>query len=90
MSKEEIGFNLVGIETKEFATFEESFNPKDKDNIDLNLNVGFQLSENLDIINCIFTINFSQRENLLLKLKLSCTFKLDETTIKNFKKDKEI
>lgn len=90
MSKEVIGFNLVGIETKEFATFEESFNPNDKDNIDLNLNLGFQLSENLDIINCIFTINFSQRENLLIKLKLSCSFKLDETTINSFKKDKEI
>ena len=90
MSKKVIGFNLVGIETKEFATFEEIFDSNDKANIDLDLNVGFQLSENLDIINCIFTITFSQNKNVFIKLKLSCSFKLDETTINSFKKDQKI
>jgi len=90
MSKKVIGFNLVGIDTKEFATFEEVFDSSDKANIDLDLNIGFQLSENLDIINCIFTITFSQNNNVFIKLKLSCSFKLEETTINSFKKDQEI
>ena len=85
-----MGFNLVGIETKEFATFEESFNANDIENIDLNLNVGFQLSDKLDIINCIFTISFLQKENVFIKLKLICSFKLEEKTLERFKKDQKI
>lgn len=90
MGKKEIGFNLVGIDTKEFATFEESFNSNDVENIDLNINIGFQLSDKLDIINCVFTINFLQNENVFIKLKLSCAFKLEESTLKSFKKDNKI
>jgi hypothetical protein len=90
MGKKKIGFNLVGIDTKEFATFEESFDSNNIENIDLNINIGFQLSDNLDIINCVFTINFLQKENVLIKLKLSCTFSIDESTLKSFKKDNKI
>lgn len=89
MENKGIGFRLVGIKTNEFATFEEHFQPKTESQ-GLGINISFELGKNLQDISCVLVLKLSQEDQLVVKLKISCSFKLTEEAVSRFKDDSKI
>lgn len=73
MKKEEnIGFELIGISTEEFAILQE--NSKLDDSYDLNAGISFKIDEQKHQIGCFVSLVLEKELEKLLKLKVGCHF----------------
>jgi hypothetical protein len=71
-----IGFYLVGIKTEQFAVFEENFLPKGE--TELSSEIDFSIDIEKYQIGVFVNFEFEQEDKILLKIKVSCHFKIEE------------
>ncbi|MFY8004836.1 MAG: hypothetical protein ACOVNR_08325 [Chitinophagaceae bacterium] len=70
----EIGFNLIGIHTEQFAFFEE--NIVEKAVIELGTSIEFKCDNTEQRLGCFVEITFVQKKKAILKIEVSCHFKI--------------
>ena len=69
-----IEFQLVGIKTAEFATFDQDFDPNGLFAVNTNLNYSYQIEEKLVIVNAKFI--FLCNEKPVIAIAVNCYFNL--------------
>lgn len=79
---EHIGFVLQGIKTEQFAIFEENYALKKKTGLGTELQ--FKLDQNNKQIGVFSGFEFTQSKKVFLKIVVSCHFKIEENSWKNF------
>lgn len=75
--RKNISFRLLNINTEEFATFEIE-NPSE--NPDLKVDLQFSVSNDQNAIACKMSFQFVSNQQLLLVLKVVCTFNVEKTS----------
>ncbi len=78
----EIGFALQGIKTEQFAIFEENYAPKKE--TALGTEVQFKLDEQNKKFGVFIGFEFTQGKKIFLKIQVSCHFRIEEKSWKNF------
>jgi hypothetical protein len=76
--KIKVGFGLLGIRTEQFALFEENYDAK----IDSTIEVGFEfrLDQASRQIGVFSSFEYMQSEKHIIKLKISCHYKIADET----------
>lgn len=72
-----VPFQLVDINTEQFASFEDQFNPSEQD-LNIDFNVELKIDPEQHIIGVFTKYEFSQTSNLILVLECSCSFQIEE------------
>lgn len=82
MKKEtkQIGFQLSGIKTEQFATFEENYSAKKE--TELGIGLQFKLDEQGRHIGAFLRFEFIQVKKVFLKIEISCHFQIEEKSWK--------
>ena len=75
MKKEKIGFNLIGIRTDQFATFEKGFT--EKEDFGLNIGIDFRINASDKQIAVFNSFEFEQKSGIVLKIEASCAFAIE-------------
>jgi hypothetical protein len=82
-----ISFALQGIKTEQFAMFEKNYSPKK--NTALDTEIQFKLDQENERIGVFIGFEFKQTKKEILKIQVSCHFKIEESSWEAFtKKDK--
>ncbi len=81
-NKNDIGFSLLGIKTEQFAVMDEKYNPSDK--VGLEAEFKFKLDRKNYRIAVFSYFNFIQNDNIIIKLVLSCHFKISSDAWNKF------
>lgn len=82
------GFALQGIKTEQFAIFEENYTPK-KD-IGLNTGLQFKVDRENKQIGTFIGFEFKQGKKVLIKIQVSCHFKIEESSWQAFIQEKKL
>jgi len=82
MAQDKVGFALVGIKTEQFATFDENYSEKAKTG--LNTSLEFKFNKDDKLIAVFVTIIFEQNKKAILKLQVSCHFKISDDSFNSF------
>lgn len=84
MKKEntQVGFALQGIKTEQFAIFEENYVPKKE--IGLGTELQFKLDKTNKQIAVFLGFEFFQSKKVVLKIQVSCHFKIEESSWTSF------
>jgi hypothetical protein len=80
-----IGFYLAGIKTEQFAVFEENYLPKGETG--LSSEIDFNIDVEKHQIGVFVNFEFEQENKILLKIKVSCHFKIEEEAWNTFISD---
>lgn len=88
MEDTSVGFALIGIETDQFATFEE--NHKREAKTELGTGLEFQFDEEDKVITVLFAVSFRQKKKTFLKLQVACYFIISDESFDIFSDDSEI
>ncbi len=78
----QVGFALQGIKNEQFAIFEENYTPKKE--IDLGTELQFKLDQINKHIGVFLGFEFIQDKKVFLKILVSCHFKIEEKSWKQF------
>jgi hypothetical protein len=70
--EQKVGFTLLGLNTEQFATFEDNFSEKKKSNLTTGLE--FKISKEKKQIGVYVTFTFEQTKKAFLKIQVSCHF----------------
>jgi hypothetical protein len=77
-----IGFSIQGIQTEQFALFEENYNSK------ASVGLGTQVQYKIDPVHkqmgVFMTFQFMQQKNIFIKVVVSCHFQIDNTSWNEF------
>lgn len=89
MKKEniQVGFELLGIKTEQFAIFEENYSIKKETN--LNTELQFKLDQTNKQIGVFLGFEFVQAKKVFIKILVSCHFKIREESWNSFIKENE-
>jgi hypothetical protein len=89
MKKEniQVGFELLGIKTEQFAIFEENYNIKKETN--LNTELQFKLDQTNKQIGVFLGFEFLQAKKVFIKILVSCHFKIREESWNSFIKEND-
>lgn len=89
MKKEniQVGFELLGIKTEQFAIFEENYNIKKETN--LNTELQFKLDQTNKQIGVFLGFEFVQAKKVFIKILVSCHFKIREESWNSFIKEND-
>lgn len=79
-----IAFDLIKIKIDQFAMLEDSFD--EKQNINLRTNIDVKVNAENKQLGVFSSFNFRQNETLILKLDVSCHFKIKEENWNSFLK----
>jgi len=82
IEKKSVDFALQGINTEQFAIFEENYAPKKE--IGLNTSLQFKVDIQNKQIGVFLGFEFIQGKKIFLKIQVSCHFKIEETAWKSF------
>lgn len=83
----QIGFKLQGIKTEQFAIFEENYIPKQKAIV--YARIQFKLNQQYKRVGVFLSIEFKQEGKIIIKIVVSCHFKLEESSWESFIHKKE-
>lgn len=78
----QVGFELQGIKTEQFAIFEENYTPKKETALGTELQ--FKLDQETKQIGVFLGFEFIQGKKVFLKIQVSCHFKIEEKSWENF------
>ncbi|MGF1586284.1 MAG: hypothetical protein ACFCUM_13245 [Bacteroidales bacterium] len=78
----QIGFALQGIKTEQFAIFEDNYATKKETTLGTELQ--FKLDQQNKKIGVFLGFEFIQGKNILLKIQVSCHFRIEENSWMNF------
>lgn len=89
MKKDDIqlGFELLGIKTEQFAIFEENYNIKKETNLTTELQ--FKLDQTNKQIGVFLGFEFMQAKKVFIKILVSCHFKIQEKSWNSFIKEND-
>lgn len=83
-----INFNLLKIQTEQFAIFEENFNKNEIVNLNTNLSFGLNFDDNVFLVTPKYTFEIQGKP--FMTIQISCFFKIEDATWNSFKKKKQI
>ncbi len=89
MKKEDtqIGFELQGIKTEQFAIFEENYISKKETGLGTELQ--FKIDQKNMQIGVFLGLEYIQGKKVFLKIQVSCHFKIEEKSLENFIQKRE-
>ena len=84
--KMNIPYRINQIKTVQFAIFPDKY--VNGEDVSVNANFNFNISNDLTTIRCISSFTYSQKENLLLTIEIQCflEFRLEERELKSWVK----
>jgi len=88
MENNTIGFNLIGLKTEQFATFEENYSEKKETQI--HTGIEFKLSSEQKRIGIFAEFTFTQETHTLVKLQISCHFAVSPESWDSFCSESKI
>jgi len=83
----QISFQLSGIRTEQFATFEENYSAKKE--TELGIGLQFKLDEQGRHIAAFLRFDFIQVKKVFLKIEISCHFQIEDKSWKTFIQDND-
>lgn len=86
---DKIGFRLSKIDTNQFAIIDSAFN-KNNEEVDFNIETGFGINENEQLVVVHFAPALSNDKSPFLKLQVSCYFNISDKAWKSFKNNGNI
>lgn len=89
MASEILEFELIGIQTQQFACFENNL-PSKKKAISLNTNLEFGVNQEHKILTVAVTFTFENAKKVFIKIEVRCDFIVSETTWKSFNQEHEL
>lgn len=86
--KVNINFSLLKIKTDQFVIFEENFFKNEKINLNTDLTFGLNLKDKVFLVTPKYT--FENNDKPFMAIQISCFFKIEDSTWKDFKNEKKI
>lgn len=83
--KVEIGFKLIHIKTEQFALLEDNYTPDMPINFITSLN--FKMNSKDKVIGSFVDFAFEQEKKTIIKIQVSCHFKIENNSWKDFLND---
>lgn len=83
---ESIRYNIINIRTNQFAVINSEIN-KDLPEIDMNNQYSYGIDVERGVFNCVISITFSQKGNILLKIETEASYRLHPDYMKILVKD---
>jgi hypothetical protein len=84
----EINFNLLKINSEQFAVFNENYIPNEIINLNTNLSFGLNQEDKVFLVTPKYT--FQMNDKPFMTIQISCFFKIEDETWNSFIKKKEI
>lgn len=78
----QVGFALQGIKTEQFALFEDNYSPQKE--VGLGTALQFKLDQTNKQIGSYLAFEFIQAKKIILKLAISCHFKIQDESWQSF------
>ncbi len=88
VKKNKIGFQLIGIVTRQFAIIEDVFDKNIKQ-VSFSVNVDFGINNSKKIISTTVKVQFYQNKSVFLIVEISNHFIIEQSAWNNLKNDKE-
>ena len=83
-----IGFAISSIKTEQFAIFEENYSSKKE--TELSTELQFKLEHSNKHVGVYVSFEFIQGKKILIKIQISCYFRIDENSWKEFEMENKI
>ena len=83
-----IPYRINQIKTVQFAIFPDKY--VNGEDVSVNANFNFNISNDLTTIRCISSFTYSQKENLLLTIEIQCFFGISPEGIEELSKEERV
>ncbi|MCR9171096.1 MAG: hypothetical protein NXI10_01285 [bacterium] len=90
MKKQTFGFNLVNIQTEQFALFEENIGTKQSYDYSINTEIEIGSSTAEKGVQLIIGITLQQKNKPHIKIEVACSFIIEDATWDSFCEEREI